>query len=505
MNATVTALMLGLAVAGSAALARPGMADEPPEDGVLDIGNRKQLFIDETLIASRRGVKFVMNPPHQTGELLITAHQPWETREGAYVSPHCTVMKEGGRIRVWYDFVIGPDSPGYKNETGGGRCMAYAESADGIHFTKPKLGLHDLHGYKETNVLIRVSRGGTVWIDPTAPPQQRYKSQSKGPGRPEFNHRVLHFFSSPDGIHWDFMHKTDIGHCDTQNMALWEKGLGRYVLYARKWQGEYGDPGRHRTVRRLESDDLVHWENELIVLEADETDLARGETPTGQPPVDYHGGTVFRYPDSEGLYIMLADTWWHARRHSGDVRLLVSRDGKKFQRVGERKPFLRLGPPGSFFSRQVWSLPYPIQMGDQLWIYYWGSNRDTTLIVDPAASKQLAGISRAIMRLDGFVSADADYTGGEIVTRLIQFHGNRLELNVDTAAGGSVLVELLDEAGEPIQGFTRSEATVLWGNSVRMPVSWGDNRDTSHLAGKPIKIHLIMQDCKLYAFQFVNQ
>jgi len=37
-----------------------------------------------------------------------------------------------------------------------------------------------------------------------------------------------------------------------------------------------------------------------------------------------------------------------------------------------------------------------------------------------------------------------------------------------------------------------------------MPVAWGDVRDVSPLAGKPIKIRFLMQDCKLYAFQFVE-
>ena len=43
-----------------------------------------------------------------------------------------------------------------------------------------------------------------------------------------------------------------------------------------------------------------------------------------------------------------------------------------------------------------------------------------------------------------------------------------------------------------------------YGNSVRIPVSWGKRRDVSELAGKPTKIRFAMRDCKLYAFQFVS-
>ena len=108
------------------------------------------------------------------------------------------------------------------------------------------------------------------------------------------------------------------------------------------------------------------------------------------------------------------------------------------------------------------------------------------------------------MRLDGFISADADYTGGELTTPPVKFTGKELQLNVDTGGGGSVRVELLDEHGKPIAGYTEADATLLSGNSVRMLVTWGEKQDVSKLAGKPIKIRFVMRDCKLYAFQFVK-
>jgi hypothetical protein len=99
------------------------------------------------------------------------------------------------------------------------------------------------------------------------------------------------------------------------------------------------------------------------------------------------------------------------------------------------------------------------------------------------------------------MSADAAYTGGELVTKLLTFTGDCLELNVDTSAGGTVLVEIQDEAGQPIQGFTVSDADEINGNSVRRPVTWNDSGDVSALAGKPIRLRFVMRDTKLYAFQ----
>ena len=95
-------------------------------------------------------------------------------------------------------------------------------------------------------------------------------------------------------------------------------------------------------------------------------------------------------------------------------RIRASRDGKQFHRAGNRKPFMPTGPDGRFDSRFVWAMPQPIRMGNELWIYYVGMNRDHDQVLDPAApgGNQLAGIGRAVLRLDGFISADADYSGG---------------------------------------------------------------------------------------------
>src|SRR5262245_35097921 len=73
---------------------------------------------------------------------------------------------------------------------------------------------------------------------------------------------------------------------------------------------------------------------------------------------------------------------------------------------------------------------------------------------DKKASRLETAISRAILRLDGFVSADAAYSGGWMTTRPIAFEGERLELNLDTSAGGMAQVEIRDFRGKPILGYT---------------------------------------------------
>ena len=488
-------------------------------EAVIDIGDRKQLFIDDKFIASSDNVTLTMNPPHQTGEILLTPDEPHE--EGGYTGLYASVMKEGGMVRLWYDLItpFGPNPHDHH------RDIRYAESANGLDFNKPIIGLHEVDGSTENNVVVpgRIG-GGAVWVDPQASPEHRYKTQAKFYTTPGTAAGVFLIHSSPDGLRWEEYAEIDTrGHTDTQTVIFWDPRVNRYAFYGR--DKEYVEVGGERTsirmVRRQESDDLEAWDTQSRILEPDAIDRATYDMGSELPPVDYYGATVFRYPgggNPDSVYIMLAQAFWHFtdRGYGGaigpytrDVRLLVSRDGEHFERAGERRPFMGPGPVGRFDSKEVWALPNPVRMDDELWIYYVGTNQDRTSRpseerIDPGASdgERLSAISRAVMRLDGFVSADAPYEGGELVTPLLRFDGARLELNVDTAAGGSVRVELLSADGEPIPGFTQAEATPVNGNSVRMPVRWVGGGDVSQLADTPIRLRFVMRDCKLYAFQF---
>jgi hypothetical protein len=225
--------------------------------------------------------------------------------------------------------------------------------------------------------------------------------------------------------------------------------------------------------------------------------------------MDIYGPGVFKYSEAHDIYLSMFAAFYHLKEDGGkswpntaDLQLAVSRDGRNFQRLGQRRPFLRLGPEGSFYSKWVWPALQPVRMGNELWVYYWGTNEDHSLHLDAAAKTQEAAISRAVMRLDGFVSVDAGYTGGWLTTPPLIFDGKGLELNLDTSAGGMALVEIRDPSGEPIVGYSLAEADALNGNNIRMPVTWHGNGDVSKLAGRTVRLHFKLRDCRLYAFQF---
>ncbi len=510
----------------------------------IEIGAQKQLFIDHKFIESAEGITLTVQQPVQPRDKLLALDAPWE--RDAHLGSYSTVVQENGKIRLWYDVRAGIPEP-RKNPPFMG--LAYAESTDGIHFIKKPLGLVERNGSKENNLVLPprpdwlTIGGGTVWRDdnPNAAPDARYKSWSKMYHKPSSPIRGPHrIWKSPDGLRWTHEERdvTGLRAADTQPSWFWDPRIGRYVGYSREWVRERSGFGA-RMASYNESDDMVNWTAMHFALEPDERDAAsappmvldptklivRGEdvmppresrtgavagedqvlTPTA--PLDFYGPGVFPY---EGVYLALIPVFHHWRGSgantfpsTGDIQLAVSRDARHFTRPGPRRAFLTTGMDGTWDSKWIYPALRPVRMGDELWIYYMGTNHDHAGRVDAKAAKEEASLSRAILRLDGFVAAEADYEGGVLMTPPFRFSGSRLELNLNTGAGGVAKVEIVRESGEPVRGFTMAEADELNGNSVRLVAAWnGGKTDVSALAGQPVRLRIKMRAAKLFAFQF---
>lgn len=527
-------------------------------DAALDIGNRKQLFFDSKFIESSDGVTHSVNAPARTGEILIKPDQPWE--QGLYVGSYSSVIKEKGKIRVWYNLLEIEHRP---NENPDFMAVAYAESTDGIHFTKPILNLVDYKGSKKNNFVMphdptKLSQGGgSVGIDenPACPPGERYKSWQKiYPKKDSGIQGPYRIFVSGDGLRWRLSEKlvTGLRAADTQPTWFWDQRTKRYIGYSREWVIFSGEQ-QIRMASYNDSADMFHWENPQIVLEPDEADftgnlrpqvdfsnmpvererlieranaaadrrpkstfsvkapdetgIVPDQVPDPGAPVDIYGPGITLYDEADSTYLSLYSAFHHwgasdSGPDTGDISLALSRDGRHFHRPGSRQPFMRPGFAGSFDSKWIWAMPKPIRMGDELWVYYVGTNKKHSGTVDPNEKEEKSVISRAVMRLDGFVSADFSYTGGTLITPLLKFEGSSLELNIDTGGGGVGRVVILDEQGAPIPGFSLLEADQINGNGVALKASWKGKSDLSSLAGRSVKLLFRMRNTKLYAFQF---
>src|SRR5262245_26626832 len=116
-----------------------GSASSPYE-----AGSEKQLFFDDRLIESARGLRLVLNPPRKTGEHCLVSDRPWED---FYAGGWNTVLEDGGIFKMWYE----------ASTLLGGRhsqSVCYATSTDGIHWEKPDLGLIEFRGSKRNNIVL---------------------------------------------------------------------------------------------------------------------------------------------------------------------------------------------------------------------------------------------------------------------------------------------------------------------------------------------------------------
>lgn len=466
------------------AVAMLSLAALQAQQGPINVGSAKQLFIDRLFIDSSEGVTLTMNPPLKMGERNIVPEKPWE---GHRVCAYNSVFEDQGIYKMYYDAI--------DNE--GARWLCYAVSADGIHWRKPFLGIVNYKGTTDNNIVFpsenKSHEPGCVFIDqnPKCPPEQRYKMVSSYEGPAGFGTYV---FYSADGLHWlPLSDRPSFRASDTGNVAFWDDRLGRYVAYIRMWNP-------WRTVGRCEFDDLRDFGPEQQVFACDERDPA---------DLDLYTNAGIRYPYAENAYFIFPSAYHHYPEppvgklsNDGplDIRMAVSRDGMHFSYV-ERRPFVPLGIAGTFDDSTAYMTTGLIRSGNELYMYYHGCDF-THGDYNPERDKFVGSISRLVLRLDGFVSADAAYEGGTLTTVPIVFSGKRLELNVQTSVAGTVQVEILDAEGNPIPGFALADADTIKGNYIAKVVTWKGRDDVSSLAGKPIRLRFVMRDAKLYAFQF---
>ena len=472
-----------------------------PQSNPLVLGTAKQLLFDNALVEAKEGFITTMNPAMRTNAPVLTPEKPWES----HGCSNPTVMLDEGVYKMWYS----------ANGEDGVARDCYATSTDGIHWERPNLGLIDYQGSRNNNI-IPLSRE-TIFKDPSAEPERRFKSISGGGkydyvsvygGGARFRYDenppdTWHYGSvagaySPDGIHWTPCEKLIMPwYTDTRNVAFWDDRIQKYVAYVR-WNeylrvkdGAQRGSFDYRAIARSESADFENFPAPEKILEPDFDD---------PEDADMWGGGLYdtaavKYPFADNAYFIFTAAYYHTT-DALDIQLAASRDGIHFTRWTE--PFVRLGPAGAFDSMMLYMGVGVLPIGDELRLYYTGYDQPHDKV---PSDEYCPAIGSALLRLDGFVSQDTAGQGGWLTTLPFTFEGNHLEINMDGSARGWLKVEILDEGMQPLQGFTEAEADRLGGSSTSQTVTWDSKQDLSALQGKTVRLRFVGQSVKLYAFQ----
>ena len=489
----------------------------------LELGSRRELFVDDFLIAKLTGKaeQLLHHPVPQ--EIAIVHDAPWEGSGSGYHS----VFHDGTKYRMYYkawQLTVTADQKVNTNEHPLFCC--YAESADGIHWRKPELGLHDFNGSRANNIVITQAKMGqaspdgghpAVFLDdnPAAPADARFKAivSSNSP-------KGLLALKSADGLRWSPMSETPVitdGAFDSQNLAFWDAVHGVYRAYWRYFTGGVTDdknwkPTGHRAIRTATSKDFLHWENQrdLTYVDSPSEQLYTNQVKPYPRAPHVLLGFPARYVERGWSESMRAlpereHREWRAKtslRYGTAISeglFMASRDGVNFKRWNEA--FLRPGieRTGTWNYGHQYLAWHVVETKSAL---EGAPNELSLYAVESYWTDRSSALRRYTLRLDGFVSIHAPMSGGELVTQPFTFSGRTLTMNFATSAAGGIEVELQNASGQPLPGHALADSETHFGDSVERTVVWKGGTDVSAHAGQTVRLRFVLKDADLYAVRF---
>jgi len=394
----------------------------------LDIGARRELFVDDYLIDSLSGGANQKLHHPRAREIVLEHDRAWEGNTSGY---H-TFFRDGDRVLAYYR---GSNHGKSTRDDQIPQVACLAVSEDGIAWRKPNLGLFEHQGSRLNNIVL-TGLGHHNFVpfrddNPACPPEQRYKgvggSQREG---------GLHAFVSPDGVHWkpafDAAIITD-GAFDSQNLAFWDSERGEYRAYYRDFT-----ENKVRGIKTATSPDFKQW-----------TPGQWLEYP-GAPEEQLYTNQIAPYERAPHIFVGFPTRFLADRGQITEGLFMSSRDGLHFKRWGEAliRPGANLDRWGNR-SNYIWHglVETPPE-------YPGGPNELSVYAIEHYYEGNSDRVRRFTFRLDGFVSINAPLAGGEVLTKPFLYSGQRLTLNAETSAAGWIRVEVQDAAGNPLPGHS---------------------------------------------------
>ncbi|OIO91335.1 MAG: hypothetical protein AUJ92_16725 [Armatimonadetes bacterium CG2_30_59_28] len=446
-----------------------------PSCDVIDIGSRLELMVDDFLIEKLKGQASLRLQAPIPREVSLRHDAPWEGN----ICGYHTIFQDGDIYRMYYR---GWHTDAISRDKGHDAVVCYAESPDGVTWTKPNLGLHRFGRCRNTNILwTGVGTHNFVPFkdsNPSCRPNQRFKAVG---GTSEEG--GLFAFQSADGIHWSLMTETPIitqGAFDSQNLVFWDEVRGEYRAYVREFaEGVRG-------ITTCTSPDFLNWTQ------------PRWLKYPGAANEHLYTNQVLPCPRAPHIFLGFPARFRGDRGDIVEGLFMSSRDGETFHRWGEA--FIRPG-----LNAERW--------GNRCNYIWWGlvdtdSNlpgapRELSLYTNESYYSETCAVTRRFTcRMDGFVSLNAPMKGGEMLTKPLIFTGKTLVLNLSTSAAGCVRVGVTDQSGKPFKGFSLDHCPEIFGDDIERVISWKNGSDLSRVAGKPVRLRFDMRDADLYSLRF---
>jgi hypothetical protein len=458
------------------------------------------------------GIRLAARPAARVGPIL-DRQRPWEDGNECLT----TVIQEHGRYRAW----------GWVGGWGdlrsrGPSWFCTFESADGLQWERPALGIVDWRGLRDTNLLSE--SGGTVFVDPSASPAERYKwiaehhfprevCEQVVKDRPgEVDPRCVRDDAglyvgargavSPDGYRWQVLPEPLVmTHTDTQVVACYDARLRRYVAYFRDWSvGPLADgaPDRgarrwlgvgRRAIGRAETADFRRFPLPELVLEPG---------PELNPSQVLYTNCFTTIPGAPDHPLMFPAVW-DTTTDTTQIALAASHDGRVWHHL-PGGPVLDTADFGQWDGGCVFASPNLVELpnGDFALPY---TGYDVPHKYPRGQARRSTGY--AVWPRGRLIALEAPESG-EFTTAALIAPGNALLVNAVAARAGSVRIEALDLDGRPIPGRSMEEAVPLFGDLYHARVVWREHADLGAPAGTPVMLHIRLEQAALFGLEFGN-
>lgn len=472
---------------------------------------------DEVSIPFTQNLKLQMRSPERHPANPVVARGPDGSVDSWAVQFYGSVIRdrETRKFRMWYVAVSGEERKAETVARSKPWRVAYAESDDGILWTKPNLGLVEVGGNTNNNLVKLDPHIGVLNLkvldEPEDPnPKQRFKMGAHV-WYPKNDRRngTLAPYVSGDGTTWKLLIDAEPVNAELPEGSLLvppahlEPVGGLY-----KWEGLYYTSGQNampaarpyhgRVSRTHISPDFKNW-SAASAIQAVRTHqhvlLGPGKSRMGEQT--HEGISVW----NRGNVLVGVSGMWHGTPEWKDLTIdlgfVVSNDGIQFREPIEEWVFLERGEDGAWDQGGLLQGQGFENVGEQTFVYYgaW----------DPRSwegSPPRGGVGVAVVPRDRFghfstdesTQGDGDYqmkkTECSFLTSPVSVKGNQAHLYLNAEGLGenaNLRLELLDTQMKEIAGFSGKDAAVVKESGFQVPVVF---RERKSIAGLPEKIRL---------------
>ena len=489
-----------------AAVGRPAAGVEP----------HWQLFLDDHVIERSTGFRRVVHPPRPRG-VVLEPDQPWETQG-------LSIMHVGRRRDGKFECYYRVHGERVLSDT-----HAYAVSDDGIHWTKPDLGLVPAPGGGKSNLLPCGAPFDVGFLGTSPDPGKRY---------------LLGLGNHPRGFKMEMFFARELP--DWQNDPKWKDkltragtkpsyklGLNFWDQATREWVFMRQSPNHPppRCIARWSTKDLKNWEVRSVLYP---------DAHDSSDPRSFDEAYGMHAMVTEGLVLGFIE-WFKGDQTRPDLavlereligrvhmkgpmetRIAVSRDGGfTWDRTVSREAWIPHGSQPNSYDRLVVMYASPVRNGDEDWIYA------TVIDGDHASGMGYGrpGRSRGALytqKHNRYVSLQAGNTAQVLITKPIRVTGRTLQLNVDGSRGEVKVgigidkpITIFDTVGhlpsymvrdrqnrthlEP--GFQVGQCRAIHANSIEHTVEWKDS-NLQALQGKTVRLYIMVRDANVFGFRF---